>query len=297
MITEAYPLESETKTMRVVGPSFVLAASASALIPASERQALVELYDATGGSHWKNSSGWLTGDPCADSWYGIFCNSARTHVVEVFPNPRDSGNKMQGEIPASFWTDLPELVHIYLSNDHPPGWSSLTGTLPDAVGQLTQLKCLYLSHAGKLTGTLPASMSNLEQLQGLFLRWTHFEGALPDLSRARNLTKLVIDSSPLSNLCPPICKNKFTGSLDALASWKQPLAHLDVAGNEFSGVFPPALCTIPKCTAWGNDFSGERPKGCCAGVSGGETARAARAEPAATPPWYVCHPHDFPGSN
>ena len=82
---------------------------ATALVPASERQALVELFDATGGTDWKNRSGWLTGDPCADSWYGIFCNSARTHVVEVFPNPRDSGNKLQGEIPASFWTDLPEV--------------------------------------------------------------------------------------------------------------------------------------------------------------------------------------------
>ena len=271
----------------------------TSLVPASERQALVELFESTGGSRWTNRTGWLTGDPCVNRWFGIFCNTANTHVIEVFPNPRDSGNTLQGELPASFWTDLPELEHIYLSNDRPPGWSNLTGTLPDAVGSLTKLKCLYLSHAGKMTGTLPASMSNLEQLQGLFLRWTHFEGTLPNLSRARNLTKLIIDSSPLSNLCPPICKNKFVGTLDALASWKQPLAHLDVAGNKFTGVFPSALCEIKSCTAWGNEFSAPtRPKGCCAGLSGGggggETVAAAAGSETPTPSWYACHPHNFP---
>ena len=45
---------------------------AAALVPASERQALVELFHATGGNHWKNPKGWLTGDPCADSWFGTF---------------------------------------------------------------------------------------------------------------------------------------------------------------------------------------------------------------------------------
>ena len=57
---------------------------------------------------------------------GIFCNAARTHVIEVFPNPRDSGNTLQGVLPPSFWTDLPELEHVYLSNDRPPGPSSAT---------------------------------------------------------------------------------------------------------------------------------------------------------------------------
>ena len=38
-------------------------------------------------------------------------------------------------------------------------------------------------------------------MQGLFLRWNHFEGALPDLSKMRNLTKLVIDGAPVG-LCP-----------------------------------------------------------------------------------------------
>ena len=209
---------------------------------------------------------------------------------------KHTGNKLKGTIPSSFWTDLPMLEHIYLSNDRPPGWSNLTGTLPSTVGQLIHLKCLYLSHAGKMTGTLPASMSNLIHLQGLFLRWTHFDGPLPDLSRASNLTKLVIDSSPLSHVCPPICKNKFTGTLDAVASWKNQLIHLDVAGNEFTGSFPTSLCSIKDCTAWGNAFSPPaRPKGCCAGIDEKvKKKRVGEAEEEVAPVGYDCHPHNFP---
>ncbi|MDX1639052.1 MAG: hypothetical protein R3281_13850, partial [Balneolaceae bacterium] len=35
-----------------------------------DRQALVDLYEATGGSSWDNNSGWLQGNP-SDSWYGV----------------------------------------------------------------------------------------------------------------------------------------------------------------------------------------------------------------------------------
>lgn len=284
--------------MLAVIVAILLTSPSTALVPPSEKGALVALFDATAGSQWKNASNWLQGDPCEDRWFGIFCNADNTHVIEVFPNPRDSGNRLQGTLPASFWTDLPELEHIYLSNDRPPGWSSLTGTIPPSVGSLTKLKCLYLSHAGKMTGTLPREMSDLTSLQGLFLRWTHFEGSLPDLSRMRNLTKLVIDSSPVSHTCPPICKNKFNGTLDALASWNLPLAHLDVAGNKFTGVFPSALCDIKKCTAWGNSFAKPvRPKTCCAGVEDnkGQEGKGEGAQVATS--GYECHPHDFPGGS
>jgi hypothetical protein len=82
-----------------VFPIFTVAA-----VPASERQALVDLFTATNGKDWKIKTNWLTGDPCDNHWYGIFCHPGGTHVSEVFPNPRHSGNnKFQGTLPASFW--------------------------------------------------------------------------------------------------------------------------------------------------------------------------------------------------
>ena len=90
---------------------------------------------------------------------------------------------------------MPALTHFLIFTQHQHR------TIPPEIGNLTQLKCLYLSHAGKLTGTLPTEMSKLIHMQGLFLRWNHFEGALPDLSKMRNLTKLVIDGAPVK-ACP-----------------------------------------------------------------------------------------------
>ena len=124
------------------------------------------------------------------------------------------------------------------------------------------------------------------------------------MSAMRNLTKIVIDGSPVG-LCPPLCKNHFNGTLDAIAASVKAgiftLKHLDVAGNDFTGTFPPELCTIKDCTAWGNHFaSPARPKGCCDGLTlGGSMAPSDQArdegEDEDAVGGYVCHPHDFPG--
>jgi hypothetical protein len=256
------------------------------LVPPTERQALVDLYEATGGASWRNSTGWLSGDPC-DGWFGIYCDSAKAHVIEVFPNPRFSGNTLIGTIPGSFW-DLTELEHIYLSNDR-PGWSILQGSLPAAIGSLHKLKCLYTSHAGNLSGPLPAEISGLDQMQGLYLRWNSWTGKLPDLSRMRGLTKLIIDASPIDDCARGWCQSAFSGTLDALAAANLPLKHLDVAGNSFTGKFPEALCAIPECDAFGNHFEGGLPAGCCKNVKRDTTALPGPRN------GNDCHPHDFPG--
>ena len=63
----------------------------SSLVPITEINALRKFYQFTGGSKWKQPTNWLQGDPCENKWYGIFCNIENTHVIEVFPNPRNSG--------------------------------------------------------------------------------------------------------------------------------------------------------------------------------------------------------------
>ena len=34
---------------------------------------LIDLYYSTSGQNWLNSSNWLSGEPCQDAWYGVFC--------------------------------------------------------------------------------------------------------------------------------------------------------------------------------------------------------------------------------
>jgi hypothetical protein len=52
-----------------------------------EREALVALYESTGGlteeSGWKEDGGWLEGDPCEDAWFGVTCDSVTGSVTEL----------------------------------------------------------------------------------------------------------------------------------------------------------------------------------------------------------------------
>jgi hypothetical protein len=52
-------------------------------VPPAQRAALVDLYNATNGQVWANSQGWLTGDPCTGSWFGVTCSPSNTSIVYV----------------------------------------------------------------------------------------------------------------------------------------------------------------------------------------------------------------------
>jgi hypothetical protein len=67
-------------------------------ISAQERQALVALYEATDGNHWKNHAGWLgpTGSEC--SWYGVDCDPGTSEYATVH-DLELSENNLHGRIP------------------------------------------------------------------------------------------------------------------------------------------------------------------------------------------------------
>ena len=89
-----------------------------------EREALVALYESTGGltegwRGWKEDGGWLEGDPCEDAWFGVTCDSVTGSVTEL------------------------NLVFNYL-----------TGTIPTEIGNLQALVELDLE-GNDLTGAIP----------------------------------------------------------------------------------------------------------------------------------------------
>ena len=60
-----------------------------------ERDALMALYESTGGENWWRSDGWGVGDPCGDPvWQGVSCNSSGS-VTELSL----SYNKLTGSVP------------------------------------------------------------------------------------------------------------------------------------------------------------------------------------------------------
>lgn len=65
----------------------------SGLVPATERAALMDLFAATNGLYWHDSSNWGIGDPCEERWVGIVCRVS--NVIEI----NLANNNLSGSLP------------------------------------------------------------------------------------------------------------------------------------------------------------------------------------------------------
>ena len=112
-----------------------------------EREALIALYKATDGDHWKNHSGWLGPEGTECTWYGVTCDPSYKEPTTVM------------------WLDLFE--------------NNLVGSIPEAIGQLNHLRWLDLFN-NHISGPIPDSMGRLTQLEWLTIHGNNFSSRLPD---------------------------------------------------------------------------------------------------------------------
>jgi hypothetical protein len=105
--------QSEERTSR---------SSPAAGIPPQERQALIDLYEATDGNHWKNHDGWLgpAGTEC--NWYGVTCDPSFQGSTFVYSLNLER-NGLQGNITKTL-AQLNHLNTLYLFGNR------LSGMLP-----------------------------------------------------------------------------------------------------------------------------------------------------------------------
>jgi hypothetical protein len=97
-------------------------------LPPDEREALVALYNTTGGAQWRNHSGWLGASGTECEWYGVTC-----------------------DYPAHIQKSIPFVASLDLSNNN------LVGAIPPELGRLKSLEWLSL-FGNRLTGTVPESL-------------------------------------------------------------------------------------------------------------------------------------------
>ncbi len=107
-----------------------------------ERQALLALYEATDGSHWKDHTGWLgpVGTECA--WYGVECAPRGNGQTAVYALVLFENN-LHGTIPAALG-QLAHLESLHIFGNH------LSGMLPDALVRRWRLGLLDVSAEGSL---------------------------------------------------------------------------------------------------------------------------------------------------
>ena len=178
--------------------------------PETDREALVALYNATGGPNWNASNNWLSDAPISE-WGGVSTDgNGRVTTLTL------GGNQLSGEIPPELGNLvnllLVELYDNQLSGEIPPELGNLaslqvltlfdnqlSGEIPPELGNLANLSRLYL-HNNQLSGEIPPELGNLADLQALLLAGNQLSGCVPSSLSGR----LYMPRSDLGGLqfCP-----------------------------------------------------------------------------------------------
>ena len=119
----------------------------------TERFALVEFYDSTGGDSWTNNDGWDTDSEVGD-WYGVTVGDS---LVEQLRLP---DNGLEGPLPAVI-ASLTEMQTLDLADN------SLNGEFPVAPSSIDALDTIRISGNEDMEGPLPFRMIDLEDLKAL----------------------------------------------------------------------------------------------------------------------------------
>ena len=204
-------------------------------LPTAEYNALVDLYNFTGGPFWNAYYGWL--DPKAANWPGVSISGGHVTGIDL------SNNKLSGSIPTSL-SNLTQLQNLYLHVNQ------LSGSIPASLGNLAQLQNLFL-HDNQLTGSIPASLGNLTQLQFLHLGRNPLSGGIPE--SLTNLTRL-------QTLW--LYDNQLSGSIPASLSNLSQLQYLQLDHNQLSGGIPASLGNLTQLRGLSldnNQLSGSIP--------------------------------------
>lgn len=137
--------------------------SAIASISPAEKQALIDLYHATGGKDWDAS--WDITTP-VENWNGVIIIDDKVVALKLI------NNNLKGELPSS----IGNLKHLKVLNLHN---NSISGKIPTSVGNLDKLIQLNLS-MNTFQGNVPEELSEIENLEYLYIYSNDLTGSIPD---------------------------------------------------------------------------------------------------------------------
>lgn len=212
--------------------------------------ALIELYDSTGGEDWFNKDGWQEGaagescDPCnwnGRTWYGLECNNGRVICIDLdgFVNCKAGenntlGNNLIGTLPN---LSMSELIQLDL------GFNSLEGSIPN-FNALPKLERLNIWR-NQLVGEVPDF--SLPSLKRLDLGYNNFSGAIPNFSGMPNLEHIDMPGNNISSI----------PNFDRILK----LEYIGFFSNNIEGPLPSfsALPNLRTIEFTNNNFSGDIP--------------------------------------
>ena len=231
---------------------------------ATDRAALVALYNSTGGASWTDKTNWGSTEVLAN-WFGVYTDSSGRVTTLYLTTNTCGGNNLVGTLPAALG-NLDQMQYLYLCGNR------LRGTIPD-LSNLTYLLWLHLQ-SNELSGSVPDTLGNLASLQHLILSFNQLSGTIPDsIGNLTSLQNLYLGDNQLSGTIPDSIGN-FT-SLVGLGLWSNDLSGrlptslgnltnlqtLDISRNNLDGPIPDLsrLSNLQYVYLWDNQLSGEIP--------------------------------------
>ncbi|WP_419862345.1 leucine-rich repeat domain-containing protein [Candidatus Palauibacter sp.] len=205
-----------------------------------DREVLEELYRATGGDGWRESTNWLTDAPISE-WYGVTTND-EGYVTELFL----IRNNLTGPLPP----EIGDLIHLEKLELHQ---NALEGPIPPEIGKLAKVRDLYLS-GNRLEGSIPPEIGGLASVEALFLSFNGLSGPLPsEIGNLKNLRRLALWNNQLTGPLPSslgnlknlhdlsLTDNRIDGRLPSQIGDITSLVVLAISRNRISGSLPPEL--------------------------------------------------------
>lgn len=193
-----YALSKGLATITALIDGHTASCTVKCVLPPNERdrEALISLYNSTNGPQWRDiyGNGWNVSENwCTDAdistWRGVECENGR-------------------------------VVGLNLAG------SNLVGILPEELGDLTELRELFLQN-NLLEGPLPDFISRLEKLEKLVLADNHFKGQIPSFLGSMARLKWL-----------DLQDNYFTGSIPSSIINLKELEDMKLLGNYLSGKIP-----------------------------------------------------------
>lgn len=209
-----------------------------------EHQALVDFYHSTQGSDWVRQDNWLSETIPHCEWHGVICNSEGS-VIEI----QLYDNGLDGPLPESIG-NLQNLKTLYLS------FNRISGAIPSTLGASTPyLENVWLK-ANRLEGEIPATLFQSGRLKWVDLHVNRLTGSLPYIAENPDLAVLRLEENNLSGLLPDslfhlsgltelyLHENQFSGPLSAEIAKLSQLQHLFLGRNTFSGPLPQEIGSL-----------------------------------------------------
>ncbi|MCY3555860.1 MAG: Ig-like domain-containing protein [Gemmatimonadetes bacterium] len=213
--------------------------------PHPDLDALTAFYNATNGPHWDNKNNWLSHSP-VETWFGLVTNEeGRVTEINMF------ANDLEGEIPPEIG-ELSQLKRIYLERN------SLTGSIPPQIGKLKNLETLILMY-NDISGTLPPEIGQLGSLKTLLLQDNELTGTIPpEIGRLSNLNTLMLNDNDLEGNIPDeigqlknlnvlfLGTNGLSGPIPEEIGQLENLTLLDLSEGLLTGSIPVELYRLRK---------------------------------------------------